>query len=203
MNLIRNPWNLVFFAGFVVYVAVRGRFARRTRANVLTERRVDALERTLLVVVIAGGTLPLLLYGFTPLLAFADYTLPPAAPWLGLPIMIAALWLFHRSHADLGLNWSATLEVRQGHSLVTDGVYRTVRHPMYASIFLFSLAQGLMLANWLAGWCAFAPFTVMYALRVRREEAMMLSMFGEDYRNYMARTGRLVPKCGGGKAAAD
>jgi protein-S-isoprenylcysteine O-methyltransferase Ste14 len=65
---------------------------------------------------------------------------------------------------------------------------------MYASIFLFSLAQGLMLGNWLAGWSAFVAFAVLYLLRVRREEALMLATFGEAYAAYMKRTGRLWPR---------
>jgi len=63
--------------------------------------------------------------------------------------MIAALWLFCRSHLDLGQNWSQSLEIRKGHQLVTDGVYRFIRHPMYASIWIWCLAQGLLLEN---GW---------------------------------------------------
>ena len=68
---------------------------------------------------------------------FADYRLPApylaaTVPWCGAAVMLAALWLFWRSHADLGWHWSATLEVREGHALVDRGVYRRVRHPMYA-----------------------------------------------------------------------
>ncbi len=50
--------------------------------------------------------------------------------------MVAALWLFWRSHADLGRNWSQAFELRKGHELITHGVYRVVRHPMYAAIWL-------------------------------------------------------------------
>jgi protein-S-isoprenylcysteine O-methyltransferase Ste14 len=42
--------------------------------------------------------------------------------------MTLAVWLFWRSHADLGRNWSPSLELREGHELVTEGVYRYVRH---------------------------------------------------------------------------
>ena len=127
-------------------------------------------------------------------IGFADYPLPAFAPWCGAVLMLLALWLFWRSHADLGQNWSVTLEVRKGHQLVTHGVYRRIRHPMYAAIFLFCLAQGLLLPNWLAGWSALVPFALMYLLRIRREEQMMLQFFGEEYRDYMGRTWRLLPR---------
>lgn len=189
-----QPWNVVFLAGFLVYLGIRGRFARRTRDNVKTVRRVDAVEKVLLVLVAIGSLLLPILYLFTPWLAFADYPLPAAAPWCGAVLMPAALVLFYRSHADLGPNWSATLELRKGHTLVTHGVYRSVRHPMYASILLWDVAQGLMLPNWLAGWTALATFALLYVVRAPREERMMCDSFGEDYREYMRRTGRLVPQ---------
>src|SRR6185503_11485608 len=132
-----------------------------------------------------------MLYLFTPWLSFADYHLPGWAPWCGSVIMIVAIWLFWRSHADLGQNWSITLEVRKGHEVVNRGVYRLIRHPMYASIWLWGVAQGLLLQNWLAGWSAFIMFGIMYFLRVDREEEMMCEFFGDQYREYMEDTGRL------------
>lgn len=186
--------NAVFLAGFVVYVAIRGRFASGTKANVKTERRVDAAEKILLGLVGITSLLFPVLYLFTPLLGFADYPLPNVAWWCGALILIASIVLFYRSHADLGLNWSATLEMREGHTLVTQGVYRAIRHPMYAAILLFDVAQGLMLANWLAGWSALAIFLLLYLIRAPREERMMCDAFGDAYREYMGRTGRLIPR---------
>jgi len=194
MNLIKHPWTIVFFVGFIAYLAIRSVYARRTKTEQKVHRQVDRLETALLLMVIPTSLLLPLLYLFTPLLWFADYRLPAAAPWLGTLVMLAAIWLFWRSHADLGQNWSVSLEVRSGHQLVTGGVYRLIRHPMYASIFLWGLAQGLLLPNWLAGWSALVPFTVMYFVRTPREEEMMCQFFGEEYRQYMLRTGRLVPR---------
>ena len=189
-----QPWNLVFLVGFVIYVSLRGVFKQRTKGNQQAVGRVDALEKTLMAIVIPGGLLLPVVYLFTPWLAFADYHLPASAPWFGTVLMIAALWLFWRSHADLGQNWSVTLELRQGHQLVRHGVYRSIRHPMYASIWLWCLAQGLLLENWLAGWYALLAFSLMYFVRTPREEQMMCESFGQEYRDYMRRTGRLFPR---------
>jgi len=199
MNILFEPWAAVFFVGFVIYTATRGAYARRLKNVESVHRQVDRLEKALLLMVIPASLLLPLLYLFTPLLNFANYRLPAFAPWLGLILLLAALWLFWRSHADLGQNWSVTLEVRKEHRLITHGVYRLIRHPMYASIFLFSLAQGLLLANWLAGWSAFVPFTVLYLVRTPREEQMMCKFFGDEYRDYMGRTGRLFPRIGMGE----
>ena len=64
---------------------------------------------------------------------------------------------------------------------------------MYASIWLFALAQPLLVHNWLAGAFGVAAFAALYLLRVGREEALMLEAFGDEYRTYMSRTGRLWP----------
>ena len=109
-------------------------------------------------------------------------------------MMIGGLWLFWRSHADLGLNWSPTLETRKGHEIISHGVYRRIRHPMYSAIWLFSIAQGLLLNNWLAGWAVVLAFAVMYFLRTPKEEEMMIDHFGNAYKEYMAETGRLFPR---------
>lgn len=192
MNL--SPRTVVFLAGFIAFVTIRGRFARGTRENVKSVRRVDGTERVLLSLVAITALILPVLYLFTPCLAFADYPLPVAAFWCGLPVMAAALVLFYRSHADLGLNWSPTLEMREGHTLVTEGIYRSIRHPMYAAILLFDVAQGLMLANGLAGWSALAIFLLLYLIRAPREERMMIDAFGDAYRDYARRTGRLLPR---------
>lgn len=186
--------DCVFVAGFVVYVAIRGVFEARCRTVASRSRHLDGRERALLAITGVGVVLLPGVYFATPWLDFATVALPPWLPWCGGALMGAGLWLFWRSHHDLGTNWSVTLEVRAQHRLVDTGVYARVRHPMYAAIFLVSVAQGLLLANWLAGWSAFVAFGVLYVLRVRREEALMLATFGDAYAAYMSRTGRLLPR---------
>jgi protein-S-isoprenylcysteine O-methyltransferase Ste14 len=189
-----RPWNLVFLAGFILYVCIRGVFESRTKHNEKAIHRANGRDRVLIVIVFVGCMLLPVVYLFTPWLAFADYQLPPLAPWCGTATMAAALWLFWRSHVVLGQNWSVTLELRRGHQLVKHGVYRWIRHPMYAAILLFGVAQGLLLENWLAGWSAVLSFGLMYLLRAAREERMMCEFFGDDYRDYMRQTGRLLPR---------
>jgi protein-S-isoprenylcysteine O-methyltransferase Ste14 len=197
--LFMRPWNIVFLVGFVVYVCIRGAFESRTKGNEKALSRADGRDRALMLIVFAGCLLLPVVYVFTPWLAFADYHLPEFAPWCGTAVLAAALWLFWRSHADLGQNWSVTLELRKGHQLVKHGVYRLIRHPMYASILLFGLGQGLLLENWLAGWSAGLTFGLMYLLRASREERMMCEFFGQEYRDYIRQTGRLFPRLGARK----
>jgi protein-S-isoprenylcysteine O-methyltransferase Ste14 len=112
---------------------------------------------------------------------------------LGALVFGFSLWLFRRTHKDLGKNWSVTLEIKDKHKLITGGVYRYVRHPMYSAFFLWALAQLILIPNWIAGPAGFIGFGILFAFRVGREEGMMLDTFGDEYRAYSARTARIVP----------
>jgi protein-S-isoprenylcysteine O-methyltransferase Ste14 len=189
-----EPRNIVFFGGFLVYVVIRGVFEERTKGLATVVGHVDPVERALLSLVFLGCILLPVVYLATDWLAFADYHVPLFASIAGVAIMIAALWLFWRSHSDLGRNWSRSLELRTKHQLVRHGVYRAIRHPMYAAILMFGIAQGLLLENWLAGWSGLLAFGVMYLVRTPREEKMMCEHFGDEYRAYMRQSGSLWPR---------
>lgn len=150
------------------------------------------LERILLTLV-SLSLLPLLLWITTPALAFADYRPRPLPTIAGVACLILGLWLLYRSHADLGSNWSITLEVREQHRLVTSGVYRHIRHPMYLALLLYATGQTLVVPNWIAGPAYLVAVAFLFALRVGPEERMMREQFGPVYDAYASRTKRLVP----------
>jgi protein-S-isoprenylcysteine O-methyltransferase Ste14 len=108
--------------------------------------------------------------------------------------MALSIWVLWRAHADLGRNWSPSLEIPEGQSLVTNGIYHYIRHPIYASVLLSGLAQALLLQNWLAGLSGLAVFLLTYLLRVPREEQMMVETYGDAYRAYMNQTGGIIPR---------
>ena len=187
----------LYFLGVLAEVVIRIPHERRRRRTRMALERVGALERALVGLLFVGMVFAPAVYASTSWLDRADYRLPPeterSVGGVGAALMTLAIWLFWRSHADLGGNWSPSLQLREGHVLVTEGVYRRVRHPMYASEWLWVIAQALLLQNWIAGWAGLALFAPLYVLRVPREERMMLDRFGEEYRAYMERTGRIVP----------
>ena len=190
-----NPWfgEALFLVGIASTIIIRAPHGGRSSKVAVVESRRGPLEIALLALMwITGMILPLVAI-FTPFLSFADYPLHPVAFAMGSVMLCLGIWLFYRSHADLGRNWSISLEIREDHQLVRSGVYRLIRHPMYTAIFLTALAQALLLSNWLAGPSCFLAFLVMFALRIGREETMMLNKFGEAYGDYMNRTKRLIP----------
>ena len=86
-----------------------------------------------------------------------------------------------------------TLEVREKHQLVTQGVYRALRHPMYSALLLYSLGQALVVPNWIVGSSYAVAMSLLVAFRLGPEERMMLEEFGKDYEAYTVRTKRLIP----------
>jgi protein-S-isoprenylcysteine O-methyltransferase Ste14 len=184
---------LVWFAGLVGWYIIRHPFERKAKRIRVRKSLLDWRERSILVVAYLGLLVIPALYVLTGFPASLDRPFIPAIAWLGLVPLIGALWLFRRSHADLGRNWSITLQVRDRHVLVKTGVYRLIRHPMYSSFFLLGLTQMLLLPNWLTGVSGVLGAGVLFTFRVFREERMMLESFGEQYRDYMTHTKRIVP----------
>ncbi|MGH6834284.1 MAG: protein-S-isoprenylcysteine O-methyltransferase [Methylocella sp.] len=184
---------LAGIAALCVWLVVRAPHARRAAAMKVDGAHVTGLDNALLFGVIATTVLLPLLYVAVPLFDRLDYALPESLAVAGVAIMAVALWLFHRSHADLGTRWSASLQLGDNHELVTRGVYARVRHPMYAALWLCVLAQPLLFQNWIAGPPAILSFGLLYFIRVPREEAMMRERFGDAYIDYAKRTGRVWP----------
>jgi protein-S-isoprenylcysteine O-methyltransferase Ste14 len=183
----------IWLLGVIGWFIIRYPHDRRARRDGRLRRSDRARELVLMTISAAGlGVVPAV-YVFTNAPDFADYSFHAWQGWLGAAIFAAGLWLFYRTHKDLGRNWSVTLEVRKQHVLVTNGVYSRVRHPMYGAFWLWAVAQGLLLPNWIAGPAGLVGFGTLFFLRVGREEALMIETFGDDYRRYMARTARVVP----------
>ncbi len=194
MNL-HTP-QAVFLFGLLVYVAVRSTYRKRAAGTSASISRSDRRDRFLVLLVVAGQIVLPLLYLFSHWLDFANHQSPLFAPWLGAVSWLAGLWTFWRSHADLGTNWSVGLELRDTHRLVTQGIYRIVRHPMYAAFIMFGVSQALLLPNWIAGASALVAVALLCFIRIPNEEAMMREFFGEEYRDYMKQTGGLIPRLG-------
>ena len=189
-----NPWiaKSVILAASVVMVAVRAPHGQRSRGVKVVKNRKGKQEVILLTLASLGFFVPLI-WVVSPAFSFAEYPLRAGPLIVGVVCLVVGLWLFHRSHADLGTNWSVTLQVREQHRLITHGIYRHTRHPMYLALFLYALGQVLVLPNWIAGPSYLITFGILFAFRVRNEERMMLEEFGDQYAAYMARTKRLVP----------
>jgi protein-S-isoprenylcysteine O-methyltransferase Ste14 len=186
--------KFVFVMMAVGWYLIRYRYARRARREKVLRSARGPRENALLLISLAGLGIVPFIYIVTALPHFASYVFRPAQAWLGVFVAVAALVMFRLTHRALGRNWSLSLDVRENHHLITDGIYRKIRHPMYSAFWLWAVAQALLLPNLVAGFAGLIGFGTLFFGRVAREEQMMLETFGDEYREYMARTGRIMPR---------
>jgi protein-S-isoprenylcysteine O-methyltransferase Ste14 len=185
--------KLIWGLGCIAYYIIRYPHQRRARKTAVTGNRDRTREKALMLISYSGLFVIPLIYVLTEQPKFASYTFRPVQAWLGLVVLIAAMALLYRTHRDLGRAWSITLEIRDQHRLITQGIYEKLRHPMYAAFWLWAISQALLLPNWIAGLSGLVGFGTLFFGRVGHEERMMLETFGDEYRAYMARTYRVIP----------
>lgn len=186
--------RIAVFVNLLVYILIRWPHGNRLKTLAVNDDRKGRLEIALLIAATLGTTLlPLIwiMFGFP---AFADYSLHKVAFAIGIVALLIGHWLFYRSHRDLGIYWSPTLQMREDHELMSTGIYSRIRHPMYAAMTVQGIAQLLILPNWIAGPAWLVTFGLLYLVRVGHEEQMMLERFGDQYTEYMQHTGRLLPR---------
>jgi protein-S-isoprenylcysteine O-methyltransferase Ste14 len=156
------------------------------------EGRTIAIARTMLL---AASILGALLYAVDPgAMAWGQLSLPGWLRWLGAGLAAPALFLFAAVLRALGRNFSTTLTISPEQTLVTSGPYRWVRHPMYSAFVLLWIAFFLLSANVFVAVTGLTAYALVMALRTPREERMMIRRFGDEYRAYMERTGRFLPR---------
>jgi len=126
-------------------------------------------------------------------MAWSKIGLPEWVRWLGVVTGIfsttGVYWLF----SSIGSGITPTSATRQQHQLVTSGPYRWIRHPLYTFGSSLFLAFGMMADNWFIAVLGILAFIAM-AIRTPKEEANLIEKFGDEYREYMQRTGRFLPK---------
>ena len=113
--------------------------------------------------------------------------------WVGFALGLASLGFWAWTQVALGKEWSPQLQLREEHHLVTTGPYARIRHPLYTAMLGWGASVALVTAHWVFIVLAVVVIAGLFA-RVPNEEQMMIKEFGEEYKAYMQRTGRLFPK---------
>ncbi|HET9589785.1 MAG TPA: isoprenylcysteine carboxylmethyltransferase family protein [Anaerolineales bacterium] len=192
-NLFRLLAAIILFTGIGISSYFRRKADRETGETI--PRQVDGTP--MMTVIRLGGLvlwLSPLVYLINPAwMAWSKVGLPELVRWLGVGIGIlctlGTYWLF----SSIGSGISPTSATRREHKLVTSGPYRWVRHPLYTVGSSMFVAFGMMADNWFIALLGILAFIAM-AIRTPREEANLIDKFGDDYRDYMKRTGRFLPK---------
>jgi protein-S-isoprenylcysteine O-methyltransferase Ste14 len=192
-NIFRIFAALVFFTGIGISSYFRRKADRDSGETV--SRRVDG---TVFMNIIRIGGLILwlspLVYLINPAwMAWSKLGFPEWVRWLGVVLGILSTlgiyWLF----SSIGSGITPTSATRSEHKLVTSGPYHWVRHPLYTIGSSMFLALGMIADSWFIIAIGILAFLAM-ASRTPKEEANLIAKFGDEYRNYMKRTGRYFPR---------
>ena len=192
-NIFRILAALIFFTGIGISSYFRRKADRESGEKI--SRKVDG---TVFMSIVKIGGLVLwlspLVYLINPAwMAWSKLGLPEWVRWLGVGLgilcTVGIYWLF----SSIGNGITPTSATRKEHRLVTSGPYRWVRHPLYTVGSSMFIALGMMADNWFIIALGLLAFIAM-ASRTPKEEANLIEKFGDEYREYMKRTGRYFPK---------
>ena len=122
-----------------------------------------------------------------------DVYLLSAANIVGLVLMVAGLTVALVAVFTLKRFYSSTLVTREGHQLVTHGIYRFVRHPIYLGVLVICVGAVPVYSSSLWGFVAMSVLIPLFLNRIRVEERLLTDQFGDAYRAYKASTSKLIP----------
>lgn len=162
--------------------------ARRTPPSAVEETRARRLSHLLPT----AAAFWLLLWP-TPPGPLSRAWLEGPARWSGPALTALGLALCVWARVHLGRYWSAEVALKDGHRLIRSGPYAWARHPIYTG-FLAALAGTAVAGGRFAGLLAVAAALPVYWLKLRREEALLESAFGEEYARYRREVGALLPR---------
>jgi protein-S-isoprenylcysteine O-methyltransferase Ste14 len=188
-----ESFRWILLAGFVLLLPIgiyhRLRAATGEKLDRWQEGWLLALRPLGLVVMI--GVIAFMIH--PPWMAWSSLPLPAWMRWIGVGLLGLTAVLFTWTFRNLGTNLTDTVVTRQKHTLITTGPYRFVRHPFYVSVLLGFISTSLIMANWFVLAFGIVGF-VLFAIRIRIEEANLLARFGDDYCRYRERTGAFFPR---------
>ncbi len=188
-------FRLVFATLFLLLFAVVGTYRRRAQRG----RRIDySKEGGALFLALRLGGLALWAYcvlyiAYPKPLAWSFLAMPSELRWLGAGVVLGVLPFLASAQRALGRNVSPTVTTHEDHQLVTSGPYGWVRNPLYVAGALVFTGLGLVSSSWFLVAAAVVALFLVW-LRLPREEAQLEARFGQEYRDYVHRTGRFLPR---------
>ena len=169
-------FKITFIGMLFIYILIRVPFDMKHKHAEKIKAVNAAKERILILLLVLGLMLVPFLWAFTPFLDNFNIRLPIWVRLFGVALSIFSLFYFWWIHKTLGTNWSPTLEIRKDHKLIKIGPYKRVRHPMYTQIWIWTIAQVLIVSNIYAGFSGIIAWGILYFIRVPKEEKMMMEL---------------------------
>jgi len=197
--LTATIWTYWFSVGFMI---VRLRRKTRKLVGLVPEQQVERFMWLVFVPLIAAWcVLPYLaLSRTTPPFGLPEFAraLPAYATlrWVATAVAVGCLLLTFKCWARMGSDWRMDVSVRKPTKLITDGLFRHIRHPIYAFSMLLMLCSAVIVPT-IPMAVAAVIHIVLWNLKARNEERHLLHAHGEVYQNYLQRTGRFFPRLRG------
>ncbi len=192
-NIFRILAALILFTGMGISTYFRLKADKETGEKV--SRKVDG--SAMMNIIRFGGLilwLSPLVYLINPnWMNWSKIGLPESIRWLGVGIGVLCTFGIYWLFSSIGSGVTPTSVTRKEHKLVTRGIYRWIRHPLYTIGSSFIISFGMMADNWFITAFGILAFILM-ASRTPKEEANLIEKFGDEYREYMKRTGRYLPR---------
>ena len=196
-------FRITFLLLWATFGIVRGYYGRKTKTHDSLEgvkEKLKAAERDmgkefkiLTAVITVIGAVGLVLYLLSPpWWTWTRFPLGEWLQWIGIVVAIPPIFYLIWVHRHLDTQWSIALELQEDHQLITSGPYMRIRHPMYLGIFIYTIGLILISSDLLVALFFGFSIWVNYR-RIPDEEQMMIEEFGDEYREYMERSGKLIP----------
>jgi protein-S-isoprenylcysteine O-methyltransferase Ste14 len=197
--------ELVFIVVFLLMYAVFGftriyyrrKAAKAKRAHSEQSPKTKPIRswaHTAISISILSLLIAYLLYLFiTPWFSWFPLPIPIIIRWIGAILCGVAVPLLIWTHRTLGRSYSPELEIQYQHQLINTGPYARIRHPMYTVFILFTLGTVFITANLFITIFGLLVCILLYPIS-KQEEQMLITEFGDQYRDYMNQTGRFLPR---------
>ncbi len=111
---------------------------------------------------------------------------------IGALIFIVGLLITVNAQMTLKRNYSSMLRIKEGHQLITHGIYKYVRHPVYSGVILRFFTIPIF-ATSLLGFLFALTAIPLFNYRIGVEEKMLIGEFGDEYLEYTKATWKLLP----------
>ncbi|MFN2299869.1 MAG: isoprenylcysteine carboxylmethyltransferase family protein [Anaerolineales bacterium] len=194
---IETVFRIIIFLAFLAMAAIRIYFQSKIRRDTA---RFQARENAVSLIFGGIAAIVTIVFGAEYLLAPGTFAFAYALPfalvvrWIGVAMLALGITVLGTAHYHLSLSFSSFVGVKEGHQLVESGPYRRIRHPIYLAYLLNYLGGGLVAGNWVMAFIPVICFGIMAFQRMPKEEQLLTELFGQKYRAYMQRTGRLLPR---------
>lgn len=111
---------------------------------------------------------------------------------IGLSISIIGAIIACSSRYKLGRNWSLSVQRKENHQLIQDGIYKFVRHPIYTGLLLLFIGNAIIVGDYRAIIAVLIVFVSLW-LKLKKEEKLLTETFGTEYTEYKNHTKALIP----------